>query len=151
APNMTYMPDPDFNGIDGLSFRVNGSSGESNVATVFIAIKPVNDAPVLSISTGSSLNANVGETVKVDVSGLDVDEGQTLTFTAAGLPPGATMIQLTATGSQFNWTPAFSQMGRYVIGFRVSDNGTPALSDTKTLTITIDAKWAKTSGPEGGK
>jgi len=149
APNLIYLPAPNYNGPDSFSFKVSNGSRESNVATVVIAVNPVNDAPVLTVVSATSLSANAGETVKIDLSATDVDVGQTLSFTATGLPPGASFAP-TTTGYQFSWTPTFAQTGSYVVNFKVSDDGSPVLSDARSVTITVAAKWAKTTGLEGG-
>src|SRR5262249_40457399 len=88
--------------------------------------------------------------ISFTVSASDIDVGQTPTFTATGLPDGASFTQITLTSWQFNWTPVYTQQGSYAVTFKVSDNGSPLLSDTKTVMITVDAKCAQTSGIEGG-
>ena len=150
APNLTYMPGPDFNGIDSFNYKVSGGGAESNVATVFIGVNAVNDAPVLTLSSTTSLKASAGETVKIDLSVTDMDTGQAMSFSAMDLPPGASFVT-TATGAQFSWTPIFLQAGTYTVNLRVTDDGMPGLSDTETVTIMVDPKLAKTSGPEGGR
>jgi subtilisin family serine protease len=64
------------------------------------------------------------------VSASDPD-GDLLTFSAAGLPAGATFDPATQT---FSWTPAFAQSGSYQIAFMVSDGD---LTDSTMMTITV--------------
>ncbi|MDB6110566.1 MAG: N-acetylmuramoyl-L-alanine amidase [Pedosphaera sp.] len=61
----------------------------------------------------------------------------TLTFTLdAGAPPGATIDPRTGV---FNWIPTEAQgPGIYPITVRVTDNGTPALSDFETISVVVD-------------
>ena len=45
APNLTYVPNPNYNGVDEISFKVSDGSRESNTAKVQFRISAVNDAP----------------------------------------------------------------------------------------------------------
>lgn len=148
APNVLYTPARDFNGVDSFTFKVSSGSAESSAAAVFIAVSPVNDAPVLTVPGTQSVNA--GENLNLLVTATDVDGDQALRFTATGLPPGATFAEAGGASRQLNWTPTFTQTGTYTVSVTVTDSGSPALSNTRTVRITADAKWAKTSGPDGG-
>ena len=44
--SFTYTPDANFNGPDHFTYKANDGLADSNVATVFITVLPVNDAPV---------------------------------------------------------------------------------------------------------
>jgi uncharacterized protein (TIGR03437 family) len=149
APNLTYTPAANYNGADSFTYRVTSGSATSNVATVYLGVRPINDAPVLSVPAAQSVNA--GQLVSLTINGLDVDAGQTLTCTPTGLPTGATFSQLNANTWQVNWTPTFNQAGVYPMSFRLEDNGAPALNVSKEVTVTVGVLWAKTSGPEGGQ
>src|SRR5206468_444504 len=46
--------------------------------------------------------------------------------------------QTSGTTARFTWTPSFTQAGNYMVSFRVTDNGVPALNDTKTVAITVN-------------
>ena len=45
APNLTYIPAPNYNGPDSFTFVVNDGTVDSNLATVSVTVNPVNDAP----------------------------------------------------------------------------------------------------------
>jgi hypothetical protein len=62
---------------------------------------------------------------------------QTLTFSLeAGAPAGA---GLNATNGQFTWTPSEAQgPGIYPVTIHVADNGSPSLSASQTVTITVN-------------
>lgn len=149
APNLRYTPAADYNGADGFTFKVANNGVESSIATVFIAVAPVNDAPVLSVPGSQTVNA--GSALRITVSATDVDSGQILNFTAANLPDGSTFTQVSAASWQMNWVPTFAQAGAYNIEFRVTDNGNQALSRMQTVAINVGVLWAKLSGPEGGR
>ena len=149
-PNLTYTPDPNYFGTDSFNFRVSAGATLSNVATVFIAIRPVNDAPVLAMLGPQSLNAD--QKFTLTVSAQDLDTEQILAFTASNLPPGASFAPLGATSYQFSWTPTTAQVGAYTVGFSVTDDGAPRLSDSRNMTLTVGRAFAQTSGfNEGGK
>ena len=44
----TYVPDPDYNGLDSFAFKANDGAADSNTATVVITVNPVNDAPAIT-------------------------------------------------------------------------------------------------------
>jgi hypothetical protein len=75
-----------------------------------------------------------GLTLAFAVNASDAD-GNTLTYSASGLPAGATFDP---TSRVFNWTPSYSQAGDYSVSFRVSDGVFPiAASDTEVVAITV--------------
>jgi hypothetical protein len=43
---LTYAPAANFNGTDSFTYKANDGTANSNVATVFVTVIPVNDAPV---------------------------------------------------------------------------------------------------------
>lgn len=149
APNLIYTPAANYNGADSFTYKVSSDSRESNVAMVFIAVNPINDAPVLKALNQSTLIVNPGDSVRLDFAATDVDTEQTLSFSATGLPAGASLVP-TATGAQLLWIPALSQGGKQSIIIRAGDNGFPPLQDLLVVEITVAAKWAQTSGIESG-
>ena len=61
-----------------------------------------------------------------------------MTITADSLPTGATLVDNGNGTAQFNWQPTTGQAGTYPVAFTVSDSGTPNLSDTESITITVN-------------
>src|SRR5262249_26303592 len=75
-----------------------------------------------------------GLTLHLVVHATDADNGQTLTYSATGLPPGATFN----AGSQaFDWTPGYSQAGDYTVTFHVQDSFLVPASDAEAVTIHV--------------
>lgn len=144
----TYAPAANYNGPDSFSFRVGSGSDVRSTAVVSIAVRLVNDVPVISVASAQEVTA--GELLRVPVTVTDVDGEQSLTFTATGLPPGASLVETGAKSRELRWTPTYLQDGTYTINLRVEDNGSPALSNAKSIVVTARAKWAQTAGPEGG-
>src|SRR5688500_12099671 len=74
-----------------------------------------------------------GATLSFVVAATDAD-GDALTYSATGLPAGATFNATTRT---FSWTPGFSAAGSYPgVTFTVSDG---TASDSEAITITVTA------------
>ena len=72
APNVTYTPNPDYNGVDSFTFTVNDSAVDSEPATVSITINPVNDPPVVS-TADLFIKEDTSGRIKVEISDVDGD------------------------------------------------------------------------------
>jgi uncharacterized protein (TIGR03437 family) len=146
-PNLTYVPIANFNGSDIFTFRVNDGSVNSAPATVKITVKPINDAPVLTVP--ATVTGSEGQPLTINLTATDIDQGQTLTITGSNSPTGASLSATSATSSQFKWTPSFTQAGTYTVSVRVIDNGTPPLSDAKEIKLIIaDVPTLSVPGPQ---
>ncbi|MCJ8164629.1 DUF4082 domain-containing protein [Pontibacter sp. E15-1] len=105
----------------------------SESATYTLSVKeasPSNQAPVLTAIGGKSVT--VGQQLNFTASATDPDAGQQLSFSLVGAPTGAAIAA--ATGA-FSWTP--TSEGTYTFSVRVTDNGTPVLSDEEQITVTV--------------
>ena len=131
----TYTPFANFSGSDSFTFVVTMGCVSSPPATVTISVSSVNDAPVLA-AIGSKSIAK-GKLLTFTASATDADAGQTRTFSLVSPPAGAT---IGATTGNFSWTPAGT--GTFSITVKVADNGSPVLSDTETITVTVTSTLA---------
>ncbi len=66
---LTYSPEPDYNGKDALTFKVNDGVNESGSAIVSIVVNPVNDPPEADDQT-----VNTDEDVAVDITHVGRDK-----------------------------------------------------------------------------
>jgi len=148
APNLSYTPAANYFGSDTFTFKANDGMADSNVATVSIVVNPVNDPPTLTLPVPPTILTE--EAINLAIRAFDPDEGQALTITATGAPVNATLAQTAPASAQFRWTPNATQTGAFTINFRVTDNGSPALSDSGSLTITVLGRWRPATGIEGG-
>jgi hypothetical protein len=117
--------------------------------TITVTEQDVNDPPVL----GEIGNKTVDEQVALTftATATDPDAGQTQTFSLdSGAPAGATING--STGA-FSWTPTEAQgPGSFPITVRVTDNGTPTLSDFEAITATVnEVNLAPVLGAIGNK
>ncbi len=85
---VTYTPNEDFNGTDTITYTISDGEGGTSQATVTVTVDPVNDDPVADPQLTNQTDDDA-DVISLDVSGnfSDVD-GDTLTFTATGLPGG---------------------------------------------------------------
>ena len=120
-----------------VAFRTtdSGSPALSSDASVQIVVT-ANRAPVLTAIGDKSVIT--GATLTFSVSASDPDAGQTLTFSAASLPAGASFDAATRT---FSWAPGAAQSDRVFSGitFRVTDNGAPNLSAEEAISIAVSS------------
>jgi len=99
-----------------------------------IVVNEVNEAPVLAAIANKTIAE--GATLSLTAAATDADlPANTLAFSLVGAPSGATIDP--GTGA-FAWTPSSAQApSTNTISVKVTDNGTPALSDTKTFTVLV--------------
>ena len=116
-------------GDDGEGSDVYGQRVQTSLTGSF------NQPPTLILP--SDVTAEENETISLTVSATDPDEpAQDLTFVLTGNPPSGAALD-TTTG-QFSWTPDESAGGQtFEISVRVTDSGSPALSDQGVFQITV--------------
>lgn len=126
---VIYTPNPNFNGVDALTFIANDGATDSNIANIMITVVPLADPPVLA-TVGNQTVAE-GALLSLELAASDPDGGQ-LTFSASGLPAGAI---LDPTTGSFSWTPNFNQAGSYTLTFSVIDPTGRSASETITIVV----------------
>lgn len=102
----------------------------SDVDTFNIHVGDGNRPPVLDPIGGRLLTENVP--FHLDLIANDPD-GDAVTFSASDLPTGAMM----STTGRFDWTPGFDQAGNHSLIFHATDNGSPPLTDSETVILTV--------------
>lgn len=132
---LTYTPDPDFNGIDTLTYTIDDGRGGRETASVSVTVNAVNDAPVINdaafqIPTTPATNDIVGQVPATDV------DGDALSYAIiAGDDVGAFGIDSSGTifvvdNSALNPTSESS----FTLTVSVTDG---ALSDTASVSIDV--------------
>jgi VCBS repeat-containing protein len=126
---IRYTPDPNYNGTDSFTYTIGDGAGGSATGTVSVTIAPVNDAP--TVAPVANQNGVVGTPVSpVIVVGTDVD-GDSLTYSEAGLPPGLNLDPMTGT---ITGTPTTA--GDYTVTVSVFDGSESA---STSFTWHVDA------------
>jgi YD repeat-containing protein len=117
ARNGVFQWTPDFGqaGDHTVTFTMTDAAGLSDSIQVPIHIDRVDRPPVLNIADHQVI---LGQTLTFSAAGTDPDAGDVLTYSAQGLPQGAT---LDAKTGLVTWTPGPAQAGDYVIRFSASD------------------------------
>lgn len=87
SPNYKYKPKQDFNGDDSFTFVANDGKADSNVGTVNIKVKPVNDPP---IAIAQSLLTDENTPLEITLSGTDID-GDNLILRVVKQPTNGTL------------------------------------------------------------
>jgi PKD repeat protein len=125
---FTWTPGYNQAGSHQVTF-IASDGNDQDSETITITVSNVNRAPVLEAVGDRFVNEN--SLLSFSVSADDPD-GDTIEYTASGLPGGATF-----TGQTFNWTPDRSQADNaYQISFAASDG---QLQDSLSITITVSS------------
>ncbi|MCK6548387.1 thrombospondin type 3 repeat-containing protein, partial [Myxococcota bacterium] len=142
--------------------RDNGSPQLTTSGSINITVTGVNDTPSITfvpnqaVATdplSGALLLNSGTTLSLTVSATDPNPNDTLTLSAffgteGNMPAGASFVQtgpntgvftwvLTGNAHEGVWSPTNTAIGRPPLSIRVRDNGTPQLSATQNITISI--------------
>jgi|GEM_PF-6576510 len=144
--SFTYTPAANYNGGDSFTYKANDGSLSSNIATVSIAVVPVNDAPV---AVNDSYSTNQNTALNVAAPGVlsndtDPDSASISAVLASG--PANGTLTLNANGS-FNYAPANNFSGTDSFTYRASDGALS--SNAATVTITVNPPANPTWTPTG--
>ncbi|WP_415834913.1 retention module-containing protein, partial [Bordetella bronchialis] len=126
-----------------LTYTISDPFGNTSTATVTVTVNGVNDAPTATaIDNVNGVDAQ--QNINVDVSShfADVDNGDRLTYTATGLPPGLTINPETGviTGTIDHSASQGGNNGVYQV--------TVTATDTSGATVTETFNWNVTNpGP----
>jgi hypothetical protein len=126
-------------GVFSITVRVtdDGTPALFDTATISVTVTEGNTAPVLS-PIGARTVAE-GTLLSFSAVATDADvPANVLAFSLdAGAPAGA---QINPSTGLFTWTPTEAQgPGVFGITVRVTDDGTPPLSDFETIAVTVDS------------
>jgi PKD repeat protein len=106
---VRYVPDPDFHGLDTLSYEVtNGSS--TATATLTITVLPINDRPTIESIDDIEMAEDALRTITV--RSADVD-GDLLEITATGLPAFADIVDNGDRAATITFRPGPDDEGSY--------------------------------------
>jgi hypothetical protein len=129
SSDITGLPDAETHYFAVTAYDASGiESTYSNIVTSFAVVVDTNYAPVLAAISDKSVTA--GASLNFSLSASDSD-GDSLNYSATGLPSGASFNEATGT---FSWTPGNTQTGSYNLTFSVSDGN---LSDVKAVSINV--------------
>jgi subtilisin family serine protease len=128
APDLTYVPNPNYNGTDGLSFKVSDGTRQSEVAKIEIKISPVNDAPWVKPGQVVSME---DEVILLGLQYGDVD-GDSLQLEVTQKPENGFMIK---DSGKWLYFPNPHYHGDDSVKFRVFDGKLRSKEATLVLNI----------------
>lgn len=135
---LTYTPDANFSGPDLITYTISDGNGGTSIATVALTITPGNDVPT-TVGLPDRFDTN-SDPVNVSIDGaFDDIDGDTLTYTATGLPAGLTLDP--NTGVISGTTASNGSIGGpngdgiYPVTVTVSDGNDSTVTTTFTWTI----------------
>ena len=128
--DVTYTPDPGFNGSDAFTYTISDSNGGTDTATVQVTTDPVNDDPIAQDDSDAT---DEDVPVTIDVLGNDSDpDGDGLIVQSVTQPAHGSVAN---NGVNITYTPDPGFNGSDAFTYTVSDgNGG---TDTSTVTIAV--------------
>ncbi|MDT8419622.1 MAG: putative Ig domain-containing protein [Desulfuromonadales bacterium] len=139
AKTFNWIPESSQSGNYVVTFVVSdGVLADSEKVAINVGV--ANQAPVLAALDNKTVVE--GKSLSFTVNATDPD-GDSLIFTASGLPSGANFDTL---AKSFSWVPELGQVGNYEITFSVSDGD---LSNSAVVLITVNADLPVDSDGDG--
>lgn len=104
-----------------------------------ITVSNVNEAPAVTSGASASVNETIPvSTVIYTITATDPDAGQTLTYSIGGTDAAYFNVNATTGAITFKASPDFETKSSYSITVTATDNGSPLLSASKAVTISIN-------------
>jgi len=149
APALTYVPAPNFHGLDTFTFAANDGTDQSAPATVALTVTEVNDSPapqpdLTTVGAATLITLPTAFLLTNDAAGPFDEAGQTLTVTSVTAGAGSHgTVSLSAGVVTYTPDPGF--LGAAVIAYTVCDNGTMnGVAESRcvdsTLTIVLNGR-----------
>ncbi|MBA4148718.1 MAG: hypothetical protein H0X66_11440 [Verrucomicrobia bacterium] len=132
--NRNVTLTPLLNQFGSSTITISAFDGtDTTVETFLLTVNAVNDAPVLAPIADRIIH--LGSTLVITNTATDVDTpSSSFSYSLLTFPTGA---GISPTSGLLVWTPASNQLGAHSFSVRVSDNGTPNLSDTKDFSVSV--------------
>lgn len=127
--SIRYIPNPDFNGADGLTYRICDAGGRCASAQVSITVRPVNDPPLAPDRAGTT---DAGVSISIPLGYSDPDGDSLLCVLGASPAVGAATVPSDCSALQY--TPPADYDGIVTLSVRV-DDGTIQVFGTVTITV----------------
>lgn len=118
------------------TYRVRACNSNlcSNYRTLSVVVKTPNGKPVLSSISNITGRPN-GKQFTTTVTASDPNSVNVLTFSLPTKPTGMSISKQTSTTAKITWTP--NSTGTFPVVVRVTDNGSPVLSDDEAFSIGV--------------
>ena len=153
--SFVYTPNTHWNGTDSFTYRANDGTVSSNLATVTVTVKPVNDAPTVTNLHGDSLTYSEGagsvvidqggDALVNDIDSNDFDTGTLTVSFAAGSDSAEDVLGIRNQGTnagQIGISGANVTFGGTIIGSFTGGSGGTSLVITLNSSATPAAVQA---------
>jgi len=128
---VIYTPAANYNGADSFTYTISDGNGGNATATVSVTVSPVNDPPVATNDSASTVE-DMATTVGVLANDGDPDS-DSLTVTAATQPAHGTAA---FTPSGVTYTPAANYNGADSFTYTISDGNGGNATATVSVIVT---------------
>ena len=128
--SFLYTPPVDFHGTDGFTYQANDGIGNSNTATVTIAVQPVNDAP-LAVNDAFETDEDSPVTLTVLANDSDADDDELRVVANSNPAHGMATANSDHT---VTYAPYTNYCGLDSFSYTISDGH----NGTTIATVTID-------------
>ena len=143
-----YVPVPNYNGTDHFAYEVcdNGAPTACDQATVYLIIKPFNDAPIAKDDIAITFK---DKPVSGNLLTNDSDpEGDPLSIKTNPVSLPAHGVVIINPDGTYTYTPNSGFIGNDSFVYEVCDNGIPSMCNQATVSIkVIDITIAANSAP----
>jgi hypothetical protein len=129
---FSYTPAAQMSGADSFTFKVNDGAADSNIATVAVTVRAVNDAP---LAQDGVLSVTENGTSTGTLAGSD-PEGGALIYSIINAPALGTVTSLNPATGAYRYTPLAGVFGEDAFLFAVTDDK-GAMSNAATVTVSI--------------
>ena len=135
---ITYTPDPDFNGTDTLIYSIcdTGMPVLCDTALVVITVTPVNDGPDANDDTAAT-NEDTPVVINVPSNDTDVDGNLDETTVTVVTPPSNGTITIDPVTGEITYTPNTGFSGNDTLVYSICDTGMPVACDTAVVVIMV--------------
>ncbi|MCG8604644.1 tandem-95 repeat protein, partial [bacterium] len=133
---ITYTPNPNFFGIDSLSYTVRDEDGGiSPPALVTISVGASNDAPIVA-DDAASVAEDSSVVIDVLANDTDIDDSIDSTSVTIVVNPSNGSVTVNGTTGAVSYVPDLNFFGTDSFTYTVADNNS-AVSGEATVTITV--------------
>lgn len=134
---LIYTPKANFNGTETFTYTARDQSGATATATVTVQVQAVNDNPVATNDSVTTIRSG-DKDVFIDVLSNDnagPDTGETLTVSAVGTPNQGGTVRLATGSNGVVYTPKTGFVGTETFTYTISDGKGGTASATVSVVV----------------
>lgn len=132
--SFIYTPAPDYFGADSFTYTLSdGNGGTSNVATIYLTVSAVNDAPVATSDAFTMTEDEYSFGASLVTNDYDIDGPYVSITLVSNVNHGNLIIGM---DGWFNYNPAPNYFGTDIFAYSIWDGFNYSNTVTVTLTIT---------------